>query len=110
MVKEKAAAKPAEPVANGDKAAEPAPADIKADFNNLIAVLEKSVKTKDNRLMMGRVLRQVALLRKNASATDLQWFVSEHLPADLPARAQLIAALDQVRVVSDASTALRAFG
>lgn len=70
--------------------------DIKMDCRNLIAVLEKSVKLKDMRLLMGRVMRQTALIRKTASNCDLQWFIADQLPAALPARPLLLQALEKV--------------
>eukprot|EP00879_Flechtneria_rotunda_P013605 GHRR01014211.1.p1 GENE.GHRR01014211.1~~GHRR01014211.1.p1 ORF type:complete len:482 (+),score=152.15 GHRR01014211.1:911-2356(+) len=81
MVQEQAAA----PAANGHAAIEPkqdAPKPFTAQqgIQNVVTLLEKSVKTKETRLLMGRLMRQTAMVRKHMTATDLANFVKAYLP------------------------------
>ncbi len=65
-------------------------------LQSIANLLEKSVKLKDTRLMMGRLLRQTASVRKNLTSADLSSFVKQYLPSASPARSFLLEALDKV--------------
>lgn len=65
-------------------------------LRNVIKLLEKSVKTKETRLLTGRLLRQTATLRKHLTPELLRGFVKEFLPTDLQANGLLLSQLDKL--------------
>lgn len=66
-------------------------------MQGIVALLEKSVKTKETRLLMGRLMRQTAQLRGHMNAADLGSFISTYLPADSKSGAYLAGYIKQVR-------------
>ncbi|KXZ51995.1 hypothetical protein GPECTOR_10g1017 [Gonium pectorale] len=86
--------------ANG--AAEPAPAapapavvTVEEKLKAVVALVEKSVKTKDTRLLIGRLLRQTASVRKQLTPSIVKAFLQRTLPTDLESRAFLSTHVDQ---------------
>lgn len=61
-----------------------------------VALLEKAVKLKDTRLMIGRVLRQTANIRKQLDIPLLQTFLQESLAKGLPTQGYLLDVLSKV--------------
>lgn len=81
MVQEQAVAAPATeavPAAKQDE--QPKPFSVKDGMQGIFSLLEKSVKTKETRLLMGRLMRQTAMVRKHMTATDLSGFIKAYLP------------------------------
>jgi hypothetical protein len=74
----------------------PKPYSAAEGMQAVIALLEKSVKTKETRLLMGRLLRQTAALRKAMSGSDLAGFIAAYLPPGLPSAAFLAGFVQQV--------------
>lgn len=64
-------------------------------LQGIVALLEKSVKLKDTRLLMGRLMRQTALVRKHLTGADLTTFLKASLPEG-DAQAALLRAVEQV--------------
>jgi 26S proteasome regulatory subunit N3 len=58
-------------------------------MQGIVSLLEKSVKTKEMRLLMGRLMRQTAQLRGHMNASDLNSFIGTYLPADSKSGAYL---------------------
>lgn len=80
-----AAAPPADAAAAkaGDEAASAAqakPFSAPEAMAAVMSLLEKAVKSKDTRLLLGRLMRQTALVRKHMSGAELAGFVSAYLP------------------------------
>lgn len=65
-------------------------------MQGIVALLDKSVRTKETRLLMGRLMRQTAQLRGHMNAADLQAFVSTYLPAGSKSGAYLEGFVKQV--------------
>eukprot|EP00882_Tetradesmus_deserticola_P014365 GHRQ01015276.1.p1 GENE.GHRQ01015276.1~~GHRQ01015276.1.p1 ORF type:complete len:403 (+),score=216.15 GHRQ01015276.1:614-1822(+) len=85
MVQEQAAAAGANDAAPSAKDAEqqqPKPFSVKEGMQGIITLLEKAVKTKETRLLMGRLMRQTAMVRKHMTASDLVAFINTYLPMD----------------------------
>ena len=74
--------------------APPAPPKAEETLKSIVALLEKSVKTKDTRLLMGRLLRQTAAVRKQLSPAAIKTFLRQCLPAELEAKAFLASHLE----------------
>lgn len=49
----------------------------------VVAIVEKAVKAKDTRMMMGRLLRQTAVVRPLLTGTGLVAFLKTVMPADM---------------------------
>lgn len=62
-----------------------------------VMVLDRAVKAKDTRLLMGRVLRQTGGIRKQLDGKILSEFVSEVLPQEAAGRTAILQALQEVR-------------
>lgn len=75
----------------------PKPYSAREGMAGIVALLEKSVKTKETRLLMGRLMRQTAQLRGHMNAADLQAFITTYLPADSKSGAYLAGYIKQVR-------------
>lgn len=67
-------------IANGIKH-ELAPS-ITAQLASILVLLEKAVSVKDTKLLLGRLLRQTAAIRKHLSRDLLKNFVQDALPAN----------------------------
>lgn len=67
-------------------------------MQGIVSLLEKSVKTKETRLLMGRLMRQTAQLRGHMTAADLESFITIYLPADSKSGAYLAGFIKQVCV------------
>jgi 26S proteasome regulatory subunit N3 len=74
----------------------PKPYSAREGMQGIVALLEKSVKTKETRLLMGRLMRQTAQLRGHINASDLDSFISTYLPADSKSGAYLAGYIKQV--------------
>ena len=74
----------------------PKPYSAREGMQGIVSLLEKSVKTKETRLLMGRLMRQTAQLRGHMSAADLQAFITTYLPADSKSGAYLVGFIKQV--------------
>ncbi len=104
--------KPADKAGQDGKAAESKPAEEPKPFSTpdalqgIVSLLEKSVKTKDTRLLMGRLLRQTAQVRKHLTGAHLEAFIKNNVPESVPAHAYLLAATQQVRQLLQGSDAL----
>jgi 26S proteasome regulatory subunit N3 len=70
------------------------PATDEEVLKSIVALLEKSVKAKDTRLLMGRLLRQTAAVRKQLSPAAIKAFLRQTLPTELEAQAFLAAHLE----------------
>jgi 26S proteasome regulatory subunit N3 len=83
MVQEQAAAAAADAAAPKDaEQQQPKPFSVREGMQGIIRLLEKSVKTKETRLLMGRLMRQTAKVRKHMTASDLARFIKTYLPED----------------------------
>jgi 26S proteasome regulatory subunit N3 len=65
-------------------------------INGILLLIEKSVKHKETRLLMGRLLRQTAVLRKHLDSKVLKTLVNSCVPVALPAHGYLIQAIPEV--------------
>eukprot|EP00878_Enallax_costatus_P015837 GHUV01016597.1.p1 GENE.GHUV01016597.1~~GHUV01016597.1.p1 ORF type:complete len:401 (+),score=128.17 GHUV01016597.1:196-1398(+) len=75
-----AAAKPDESKPQQEQEQEAKSFSVKEGMQNVVSLLEKSVKTKETRILMGRLMRQTAMVRKHATAADLAGFIRMYLP------------------------------
>jgi 26S proteasome regulatory subunit N3 len=75
------------------------PMSVKETLQGVITLLDRAVKTKDTRLMLGRLLRQTAAARRHLTGADLAAFIKTFLPESIPARAYLLQAIEKVCVV-----------
>lgn len=66
-------------------------------MSGVVSLLEKSVKNKETRLVMGRLMRATALLRAHMHGADLVSFVRAYLPEDSASAAFLLPRIKQVR-------------
>lgn len=71
-------------------AAVPKPYSVRAALQSIVALIERSVKSKETRLQSGRLLRQTAVARRHLGPADLSAFLSGNLPADSPAKSYLL--------------------
>lgn len=82
---------------------QPKPFSVKEGMQGIVSLLEKSVKTKETRLLMGRLMRQTAMVRKHMTASDLARFVKTYLPQDSSSAGFLQGHLKQVGWGRDAN-------
>lgn len=87
----------AEPVSAVEKKAEAAKPKPGAQLSALLLLLERAVKVKDTKLLVGRLLRQTAAVRKQLTPEILTAFLEDALPAGHPTRIYLLAQLSKVR-------------
>ncbi|PNH08316.1 putative 26S proteasome non-ATPase regulatory subunit 3a [Tetrabaena socialis] len=73
----------------------PAVATVDAKLKAVLALVERSVKQKDTRLLIGRLLRQTASVRKQLTPSSVKAFLQQSLPADLESRVFLSAHVEQ---------------
>lgn len=94
--------KPEVPKENGAEAvaSAAAPATLEDKLKSVVALVEKSVKAKDTRLLIGRLLRQTATVRKQLTAANVKAFLRQTLPADLESRTFLTGQVEQVRTAT----------
>lgn len=64
---------------------------------SILVLLEKSVRAKDTKMIVGRLMRQTAAIRSRLNAEVLTTFIEEALPAEHSTRVFLIS---QVRKVA----------
>ena len=74
----------------------PAPLSVEAQLDNSLKLLDRAVRTKDTRLVSGRLLRQTAGVRSKLTSENLQKFVAKTLPESFSAREVLLGILQQV--------------
>jgi 26S proteasome regulatory subunit N3 len=74
----------------------PKPYSASEGMQGIVTLLERSVKTKETRLLMGRLMRQTAQLRGHMTAADLNTFITTYLPADSKSGAYLAGYIKQV--------------
>ena len=91
-----AAAKPDESNPQQEQEQEPKPFSVKEGMQNVVSLLEKSVKTKETRILMGRLMRQTAMVRKHMTAADLCGFIRTYLPETSSSAPLLVDYLKQV--------------
>ena len=97
MVQEQVAAATADAAvpAKDAEQQQPKPFSVKEGMQGIVSLLEKSVKTKETRLL-GRLMRQTAMVRKHMTARDLARFVKTYLPQDSSSAGFLQGYLKQV--------------
>lgn len=71
-----------------------APVKVEDTLKGIVSLLEKSVKAKDTRLLMGRLLRQTAAVHKQLTPAAIRAFLGQCLPADSESKAFLAAQLE----------------
>jgi 26S proteasome regulatory subunit N3 len=105
MVQEQAAAAAADAAAPAKDAEQqqPKPFSVREGMQGIVSLLEKSVKTKETRLLMGRLMRQTAMVRKHMTASDLARFIKTYLPEDSNSAGFLQGYVKQVGAVDTAS-------
>lgn len=94
------------PLENGHDKEEPpgpAPVSVEAQLDNSLKLLDRAVRTKDTRLITGRLLRQIASVRGKLTSEVLHAFVAQTLPESFSARETLLAALHQTKHTSTQS-------
>jgi hypothetical protein len=100
MVKESkpaATSEAANAKSTGDAAAPPkAPPTPAESLSTMASLLEGAVKALETRLIAGRLMRQVAAVRKHLSASLLRVFVAGALADDCLLKPKLLAVLDEV--------------
>ncbi|KIZ02596.1 26S proteasome regulatory subunit [Monoraphidium neglectum] len=77
-------------------AAAPKPYVVREALQSIVALIEKSVKSKETRLQSGRLLRQTAVARRHLGAADLAAFLEAHLPAESPAKTYLVGLVEKL--------------
>ena len=77
--------------------------DVHAQLAAAAGVLERAVKAKDTRVLAGRLMRQVALLRRDATRDALTRFLSATLPPGTPVLAEMAAAQQDSASINGAS-------
>ncbi|KAK9819846.1 hypothetical protein WJX72_003182 [[Myrmecia] bisecta] len=80
---------------------------LAAQLKANVALIDKAVRSKDTRLLTGRLLRQTALLRKQLTPDALTAFVKQALPAGLPAQALLLDHLRKAEQEMDTDGAIK---
>eukprot|EP00798_Chlamydomonas_sp_ICE-L_P009324 gene9324-16457_t len=68
-----------------------------SDLMKIVALVEKSVKTKDTRLLGSRLMRHLVMARKSFTSAELTTFLTEVIPVDAECRTML---LDQINILS----------
>lgn len=68
---------------------------------SILVLLEKSVRAKDTKMIVGRLMRQTAAIRSRLDAEVLTSFIGEALPAGHSTRVFLIAQVRKVRKCLD---------
>lgn len=91
---------PDAPQENGNVKEEtgPHPPSVEAQLDNSLKLLDRAVRSKDTRLISGRLLRQTAAYRSKLTAEILYSFVEQTLPESFSAREPLLGVLQQVSV------------
>lgn len=79
-----------------DSKAAVAEASPSAQLASILVLLERSVRAKDTKMIVGRLMRQTAAVRSKLDADNLATFIEEALPADQPTRPYLISQLKKV--------------
>lgn len=74
----------------------PKPYNAREGMQGIITLLERSVKTKETRVLMSRLMRQTAQLRSHMTAADLDNFISTYLPDDSTSAPYLAGYIKQV--------------
>lgn len=77
-----------------EKADHPPP--VSAQLAANISLLESAVRSKETRVLAGRLLRQTTAVRKNLTAENLSDFVTSVLPRGYPGTSLLLAHLKKV--------------
>jgi 26S proteasome regulatory subunit N3 len=72
------------------------PPTVEEQLKANVALLEKAVRSKDTRILHGKLQRQTALVRKLLTPANLSAFVAETLPTALPARGSILSILSKV--------------
>lgn len=72
------------------------PFSVKEGMQAVIGLLEKSVKTKETRLLMGRLMRQTAMVRRHMTGADLAGFIKTYTPENSPTSALLSKYVEEV--------------
>lgn len=88
-------------------AAASAPVPVKTmgeTLKDITQSIERTVKSKDTRLLQGRLLRQTATIRKQLSPAGVKAYLAASLPAELESRAFLSSTLDMATTTSSMET------
>jgi hypothetical protein len=103
MAEKSSSSKTEQPQANGSKVEAIRPsADVQ--LANILVLLERAVKSKDTKLLVGRLLRQTASIRAQLQPEVLTAFLEEAFPADHPTRTFLLGQLNKVTLPRSANT------
>ena len=81
--------------ANGSKGDVTKPS-TNVQLANILALLERAVKSKDTKLLVGRLLRQTASIRTQLQPDVITAFLAEAFPADHPTKTFLQAQINKV--------------
>lgn len=74
----------------------PAPPKLQDLLRDITALIEKAVKTKDTRMLQGRLLRLTAAVRKQLNPANIKTFLQQSLAEELEAKAFLVAQMGKV--------------
>ena len=67
---------------------------------NILVLLERSVKAKDTKMIVGRLMRQTAAVRSQLEPEVLTTFIEEALPPGHPSRVYLVSQIGKVETRS----------
>ena len=84
------------PGCSGEDSKEPTTLTVAAQLRANVALLERAVEAKDTRLIVGRLLRQTAAIRRQLQPQILTSLVENILPESCPSRGLLLEQLSQV--------------
>jgi 26S proteasome regulatory subunit N3 len=100
MVQEKQKPVEEKPEADSKSADHNVKPDPKSTLKNIVALLENSVSAKDTRLLMGRLMRQTAALRKDLSVELLTWFLKHYVDSSATSHSYVMQTLGKVSSVA----------
>jgi len=83
-------------LANGGEDDAPRKPSTDVQLANILVLLERAVRSKDTKLLVGRLLRQTASIRTQLQPDVLTAFLEEAFPADHSTRTFLLAQLNKV--------------
>ncbi|KAK9863142.1 hypothetical protein WJX84_002498 [Apatococcus fuscideae] len=89
------------PGSSGEDSKEPTTLTVAAQLRANVALLERAVEAKDTRLIVGRLLRQTAAIRRQLQPQILTSLVENILPESCPSRGLLLEQLSQASGAMD---------
>ena len=75
---------------------EPSPPSVSEQLAANVSLLETSVRAKETRVLVGRLLRQTTAVRKQLTADNLRDFITSTLPEGYPGTTLLLSHLSNV--------------